>query len=266
MLLLLCLAKLVGAALTIGSGGSAGDFAPSLVLGALFGGAFGRVAQMLLGDPRLDPGAFALVGMASFYGGVAHVPLASLILVCELAGNYDLLVPLMLAEAITFATLRHRALYRAQRPVRQLEPERIPGPELDLLRARTVGEVLEPERGFASFEVNTRASEILARLPESADQDVFPVLKDGQLRGIITAQDLRYLACNHEVEAWVIADDVMQPPITVRATENLRVALERMLKAGLSEVPVLDARGAIIGLLDESAVTRAYLNATLGAQ
>ena len=98
----LCLAKIIASSLTIGSGGSAGDFAPSLVIGGLFGGAFGRAAQMLLNDPHIEPGAFALVAMGTFYGGIAHVPLSSLVLVCELAGSYDLLVPLMLAEGIAF--------------------------------------------------------------------------------------------------------------------------------------------------------------------
>jgi hypothetical protein len=40
-----------------------------------------------------DPGAFALVGMSAFYGGLAHAPLGALVIVCELAGSYDLLVP-----------------------------------------------------------------------------------------------------------------------------------------------------------------------------
>ncbi len=66
-------------------------FAPSLAIEGLFGGAFGRAAFLLLDDPWIDPGAFALVGMG-FYGGIAHVPLSALVLVCELAGNYDLLV------------------------------------------------------------------------------------------------------------------------------------------------------------------------------
>src|SRR6185295_6745414 len=82
----LCLAKIIASSLTIGSGGSAGDFAPSLVIGGLFGGAFGRAAQMLLNAPGIQPGAFALVEMGTFYGGIAHVPLSSLVLVCELAG------------------------------------------------------------------------------------------------------------------------------------------------------------------------------------
>jgi chloride channel protein, CIC family len=114
LLLALAFAKLVAASLTIGSGGSAGDFAPSLAMGGLLGGAFGQAASLLLGDPRIDPGAFALVGMGAFYGGIAHVPLAALVLVCEMAGNYDLLVPLMLALAISSVALRRHTLYDAQ--------------------------------------------------------------------------------------------------------------------------------------------------------
>jgi CIC family chloride channel protein len=100
LLALLGVAKIVATSLTVGSGGSAGDFGPSLVIGGIFGGAFGRAASMLLHDPRIDPGAFALVGMGTLYGGLAHVPIASLVMTCELAGSYDLLVPLMLAEGI----------------------------------------------------------------------------------------------------------------------------------------------------------------------
>ncbi|HET6344066.1 MAG TPA: chloride channel protein, partial [Myxococcota bacterium] len=94
ILLVLAALKLVASALTIGSGGSAGDFAPSLILGGLIGGAFGHAAALLTGDPSLQPGAFTLVGMATFYGGIAHAPLSAMVIVCELAGSYDLLVPL----------------------------------------------------------------------------------------------------------------------------------------------------------------------------
>ncbi len=99
LLLLLAVIKGVATCLTVGTGGSAGDFGPSLVIGGIFGGAFGRAAQLLLHDPRIDPGAFALVGMGTFYGGLAHVPIASLVMTCELAGSYDLLVPLMPGDA-----------------------------------------------------------------------------------------------------------------------------------------------------------------------
>ena len=118
----LCIAKLFASSLTIGSGGSAGDFAPSMVIGGLFGGAFGRAVQLLSDDPRINPAAFSLIAMGTFYGGLAHCPLSSLIMVCELAGSYDLLVPLMLAEGIAFVALRNRSLYHAQLPSRRYSP------------------------------------------------------------------------------------------------------------------------------------------------
>src|SRR5690606_23476455 len=100
LLVLLAILKMVAASFTVGSGGSAGVFAPSLAIGALLGGAFGQVMQLTLGDPRIQPGAFALVGMGTLYGGIAHTPLGALVMVCEMAGSYDLLVPLMLSGGI----------------------------------------------------------------------------------------------------------------------------------------------------------------------
>jgi CIC family chloride channel protein len=141
LLLFLCLAKIVASSLTIGTGGSAGDFAPALVIGGLFGGAFGRVAQLLIHDPRIDPGAFALVAMGTFYGGVSHTPLSSLVLVCELAGSYDLLVPLMLAEGIAFVALRRRSLYHAQVKSRRESPVHRSSAS-DVLRTTRVGSVM----------------------------------------------------------------------------------------------------------------------------
>src|SRR5580765_6232878 len=137
----LCLSKIIASSLTIGSGGSAGDFAPALVIGGLFGGAFGRAAQMLLPHSQIEPGAFALVAMGTFYGGISHTPLSSLVLVCELAGSYDLLVPLMLAEGIAFVALRRRSLYRAQLPTQRDSPAHQRA-TLDVLRATRVSSVM----------------------------------------------------------------------------------------------------------------------------
>jgi CIC family chloride channel protein len=202
LLLFLCLAKIVASSLTIGTGGSAGDFAPALVIGGLFGGAFGRAAQMLTGDPRVDPGAFALVAMGTFYGGIAHTPLSSLVLVCELAGSYDLLVPLMLAEGIAFVALRKKSLYRAQIPTRRESPAHHT-PTADLLRTARVAQVMRPV----------------------------------SMSGV----------------------PVVTPAQTVSPEDNLRTATETLLLHKLREIPVIDAAGQLVGLLDEADVSRFYL-------
>ena len=115
-------AKLVAAALTVGSGASAGDFAPSLVIGGLLGGAFGHACALAFEDASIQPAAFVLVGMGTFYGGIAHVPLSALVLVSELAGSYDLLVPMMLSIAVALVVLRRWTLYPAQPPTKRESP------------------------------------------------------------------------------------------------------------------------------------------------
>ena len=205
LLLFLCFAKIVASSLTIGTGGSAGDFAPALVIGGLFGGAFGRVAQMVTGDPRIDAGAFALVAMGTFYGGAAHAPLSSLVLVCELAGSYDLLVPLMLAEGIAFVALRKQSLYHAQVPTKRQSAVH-QTPSLDLLRAARVAQVMRPV----------------------------------SLSGV----------------------PVVAPNLRVGPDDDLRTATQTLLANKLREIPVTDAAGQIVGLLDEADISRYYLDAS----
>jgi CIC family chloride channel protein len=60
----------VAGAAAIGTGAAAGDFAPALVIGGLMGAALGEAARLLLGDPTIQPAAFALVGMGTFFGGL----------------------------------------------------------------------------------------------------------------------------------------------------------------------------------------------------
>ncbi len=109
--------KMITTSLTLGSGGSGGDFGPSLAIGALLGGAFGRAVSLLVGGD-LDPGAFALVAMGAFYGGLANTPVSALVLVCEMTGTYDLLVPAMLTNVLGFVLMRRANLYHTQLPSR----------------------------------------------------------------------------------------------------------------------------------------------------
>jgi CIC family chloride channel protein len=263
MLALLGCAKIVATSLTVGSGGSAGDFGPSLVIGGIFGGAFGRAAQLLLHDPRIDPGAFALVGMGTLYGGLAHVPIASLVMVCELAGSYDLLVPLMLATGISFIALRHRVLYHAQRPSWRESPAHHDELVNDVLRDIRVGDVLVKDRPFVVFGRATPAVEVIQRVATGGWQDVFPVLsEDKNVVGVITTEILRTVMQEPEISAFAIADDLMEPPIVVGEGEDVNAALEILLLHSARELVVVDDEGRIVGFLDEAEITQLYREAT----
>jgi chloride channel protein, CIC family len=263
LLALLGAVKIVATCLTVGSGGSAGDFGPSLVIGGLFGGAFGLAARALFHDPRIDAGAFALVGMGTFYGGLAHVPIASLVMTCELAGSYDLLVPLMLAEGIAFVALRNRTLYHAQVPTKRDSPAHRDDLIFDVLTGIRVGDVLVRDRPYATLTTRTPAREVVQLAAASAWQDVFPVLgEDGKLVGLVLSDVLRLMAANPDIGELTIAHDLMVPPVSVKDTGSLQRALEVILEHGLREIIVVDDDDRIVGFLDEAEITRVYHSAT----
>jgi CIC family chloride channel protein len=267
LLLMVGLVKILATSLTVGSGGSAGDFGPSLVMGGLFGGAFGRAMQILLHDPRIDPGAFALVGMGTFYGGIAHVPISSLVMVCELAGSYDLLVPLMLAEGVAFVALRRQSLYPAQLPTKRESPAHRHDLVFHTLESMRVGDIAVRDRPFISFELATPSHQVIHQIAESSWQDVFPVVgKDGAMVGMVNSELLRTFASQPDFELVTVAADLMQAPLSVNVAESLHAAIELMLRHQLRELPIVDDAGKIVGFLDEADVTRAYLASTAPAE
>jgi CIC family chloride channel protein len=262
LLLFLCAAKIVATSLTIGSGGSAGDFGPSLVVGGLVGGAFGRAASLLLGDPRIDAGAFALVGMGTFYGGLAHVPLASLILVSELAGSYDLLVPSMLAQGIAFVALRRRSLYEAQVQTRKDSPLYESSSVLEVLAPAKVMDVATLGREIRSLAPKTSLSEIVQIVAEVPGQNTFPVIAEGgKMAGIVTADSVLSLRSDRDLHGLAVAADLMQPPVLVTPDFALQRAAELMLSNGLKQLPIADDAGVLLGFLEEGDLARAYLRA-----
>jgi len=267
LLLALTLAKLLASSITIGSGGSAGDFAPSLAMGGLFGGAFGRAAQLVLHDPHIQPSAFALVGMGTFYGGIAHVPLSALVMVCELAGNYDLLVPLMLAQGIAFVALRHRSLYHAQISALRDSTTNRDATLLDILRSVRVRDVMKSGPEPVCFFRETSSGEIIRHASKDSGQEVFPVLGiDGTVVGLISPASLRFLSADQSSTAWTLAADVMQPAVSVRQEDDLRTAMSVMLENELHEIPVVSDDQRVLGMLDEADITEVYLRAAVRAE
>src|SRR5262249_29948857 len=232
-------------------------------IGALFGGAFGRFVALVLQDPRIDPGAFALVGMGTFYGGVAHLPLSSPVLVCELAGSYDPLLPLVLARGLAFVLLPRPSLYPAQQISRRESPAHRDTGALDVLGGFRVGEVIAKDRPYVTLEPRTPAAEVMRRIAEVPEQDVFPVLGvEGRMVGMVTAEAVRILAGQTDVLPLTIAADIMQPAATVRLDDTLRTATEVILKNGLPEVLVVDTQARLAGIIGESEIAQVYLRAT----
>jgi CIC family chloride channel protein len=253
-------AKIAAASLTIGSGAAAGDFAPSLAIGGLVGAAFGVAARTVLADATIQPAAFALVGMGTFYGGLAHAPLSALVLVAELAGSYDLLVPMMLAVGIAYVGLRRFSLYPAQVPTRSASPSHRGttgnGPHLAEAAMRSVQDLLVlPE--IAPFAEHAPLSEIAASASHARDQRVVALGLSGGFTGLV---ELSTVAETPESErSWMKAHDARVPFVFIRDDATWPEVAHLLDACGLSQVPVVSG-SEIIGWVGDRELRRAVLD------
>ena len=105
-MLFLCLLKIVATIVSYASGNAGGIFAPSLFIGAMAGGAVGVAVQSVAPFPTGGPGAYALVGMGAAFAGIIRAPMTSVFMIFEITQDYQIIVPLMVANMLSFAISR----------------------------------------------------------------------------------------------------------------------------------------------------------------
>ncbi len=121
-LLLFFFLKVIATSFTVGSGGSGGVFAPAIACGGTLGAVVGLVAQALFPSLGFQPAAFALVGMAGFLASCNRIPIAAIVMVAEISGNHQLLLPAMWVCCISFWLNNDWSLYRSQVHNREASP------------------------------------------------------------------------------------------------------------------------------------------------
>ncbi|WP_228716936.1 chloride channel protein [Billgrantia pellis] len=106
VLLALVMAKLLLTALTVASGIPIGIIGPMLVVGAAAGALADLVGAWLFPQLGVEPGFYAMLGMAAMMGAVLQAPLAALMALLELTHNPNIILPGMLAVVVSGLTTR----------------------------------------------------------------------------------------------------------------------------------------------------------------
>jgi len=103
LLVTLLLLKMLATSITFGSGAVGGLFAPTLVIGSLFGGAFGYGIHAVFPAAIPQPELFVLLGMIVMFGSIIKGYWSGLLMVADLSGCYhQLLLPGVIAGGISY--------------------------------------------------------------------------------------------------------------------------------------------------------------------
>jgi CIC family chloride channel protein len=262
LMLLLCFGKIFATSFTISSGGSGGVFAPSLFIGAMLGGAFGLACEEFFPGTIKHPEAFVLVGMGGFFSGVARVPLTAMLMVCEMTGSYNLLIPLMVVCIINMAVLAPRwSLYEQQVFGLVDSPAHHGDFVIDVLEALHVRDVMDLRRKVDFIPENMPLTEVLRRVSFSTNS-YFPVINERQeLAGIFSLRDLRAVFTGDQSGALIMAVDIATAAvITVKPDDDLNTALRRFTQKNIDYLPIVEAESPkrVIGMLSRHDVIAAY--------
>jgi CIC family chloride channel protein len=241
-MLILVFLKILATSCTISSGGSGGVFGPSVFMGAMLGGAFGFLGHQVAPDWVVSPGAFVVVGIGGFFAGVAKVPISSIIMACEMCGNYTLLVPLMLVSAVSFLLLRRTSLYEKQVLNRLSSPAHLGDFASGLLSRMQVQDAMDP-RERPTIPETMPFSELVKFISARPEGHFAVVDAQGRLTGIISLNDIREVLFEESLAKIVLARDVATPEVvTVQPEESLEAALEKMAHLQVDELPVVRAQ------------------------
>jgi len=107
-LAILAVLKIVATTVSFVSGTPGGMFAPTLFIGAMLGGAVGDRMHHFFPHLTGSEGTYVLVGMGVLFAGFLRVPMTSVFMVLEVGGNYEIILPVIVAN--TFSYLVSRSL------------------------------------------------------------------------------------------------------------------------------------------------------------
>ena len=260
ILLTVGLLKALTTSLTISSGGSGGVFGPSMFIGGCVGAAVGLLVQRHW-MPGVNPGAFAVVGMAGFFSAGAKAPISTIVMVTEMTGNYQLLLPTMWVSTLCFLLGRKHNLYSKQVYSRLESPAHRGDFLVDVLEGVTVQDVYRNDRRIECVPEAMPLEEIVHLISKS-HQHYYPVVDhSGQMVGIFSSDDVRTYTYDDTI--WQLADasDVMHSRfLFVHPKDDLNAAMRKFTALNIDELPVMDADedGKLLGMLRRKETIAAY--------
>ena len=260
----LLVTKIIATSLTIGSGGSGGVFAPSLVIGGMLGGIFGIGMHALVPELVTQPEIYVMIGMATFFTGVANVPIATTIMISEMTGSYKLLVPLIFSGVIVHVLARRWSLYTQQVRNHNESPAYRTEVAADVLSGIKVRAIVKHPVYYHQLDPADSLEAIVGVFTRTAEV-VLPVVDSPEggetvrYTGLVFLDDIQpFLAMEEESNVYHTASDLQVKFVSVGLDDPLDEVLAVFETFSYPELPVMDNTGTIVGFVRPGQVIGAY--------
>jgi CIC family chloride channel protein len=262
VLLAVALGKILTTGLTIGSGGSGGVFGPSMVIGGCGGGALGIFLHWLWPALVPHPASFVIVGMAGFFAAAAKTPFSTLVIVSEMTGNYNLLLPTLWVCTLTFLLSDEQSIYSSQVESRSRSPAHQGDYVREVLTGLHVSQFLKPQQPVPVVHPDDGLETIVERLGGTSYTALPVTDEEGHFLGIVGLDQVHLASRLPHLHPIVLAADLMRVDVVpLHPGDRLDHALELFVENNLLELPVVDdtAEQRVIGIVTRADVSSTYL-------
>jgi chloride channel protein, CIC family len=252
------LIKPLASALTLGSGGNGGNFAPSLFVGAYLGFFFARLLNFFR-FAQLPESNFCIVGMAGILSGIYHAPLTAIFLIAEITGGYTLIIPLMIVSSVGYAISRYLEPYSMDtKKLVQKGALYTHDRDHNILTTLKTSDLIETN--FQKISLNITFDELIEVIAQSK-RNIFPVVNaEEKLLGIILLDNIKAIIFQKKSNKNMRIQDIMiQPPTTVALDESMESAMEKFDKTQVWNLPVIN-NGKYVGFISKSGILSLYRN------
>jgi CIC family chloride channel protein len=232
----------------------------------MLGGIFGYLDKSILHHSSNQIGAFALVGMGAVFAGIIRAPITSVLIIFEMTGSYELILPLMISNMTAYALARHlrpTPIYEALLHQDGIYLPHRGGRVSHALERLTVGSAMTTNP--IAISATSSIAEALRRI-EQYHFSTYPVVNDqGGFVGIVTEARLRRTVAEGGLEKQV--KDIAQQAARVEPQHSLTRAVVRMEKSAVRQLAVVDSKDnyRLIGLLTMSDIVGAHARAAVEA-
>lgn len=256
-LLIIAFVKIVATTLTIGSGGSAGIFGPSLFIGAMLGAAVGVAAQYFIG-PQVSIASFMVVGMGAFYSGVANAPIAGIVMIVEMTGSYILLPPLILVSIFTFILSKQISFYKNQVENRFKSPAHSWEMKSDIIDQILIKNHFPEYRLLAMIRRNATIVEALNLAADIHASDFVVVNDKLKYQGMLTLRSVDYEITKKIADSKVPVSRFMDKSVPfVTPDDKLSKALDVIMRFDVDKVAVVEGE-ITVGYIRSKDIFDAY--------
>jgi CIC family chloride channel protein len=200
--------------------------------------------------------------MAGFFAAAAKTPFSTLVIVSEMTGNYNLLLPTLWVCALTFLLSDEQSIYSSQVESRSVSPAHQGDYVRAVLAGMRVSQFLTPQQEVPVLRPGDRLPEIIERLSQTALHSLPVTDEEGRYLGVVSLEEVHLAAQYPPLTTLVVAADLMRADVTpLQADDPLDRALELFVESDRLTLPIVDGTPdkRVIGIVKRSDVSSTYL-------